>query len=88
MDWASQGWEMILSAVFGLLAFLGFRLRRDVDKLQEGKANKDSTDNRFEGFRTDFKEHVKENREAHGAIVKELAEMNGHLENMEGKLSK
>jgi len=88
MEFTAYIWDMLLSSLFGLLAFMGLRLRRDVDQLQTVKANKDSTEKRIDEFKKDFKEHVSENKDAHQKIVDQLTKMNGHLANMDGRMSK
>lgn len=73
-------WELTLSCVFGILAFMGVKMRKDVDK----KVDKD----RFDEFKADFREHIIENREAHQRVISQLSEVNKNLSKIEGKLSK
>lgn len=64
-----------------MLTFGGMfrRLFAKHDELEKSKANKDSTDARFEEMMADFKAHVNEDRDMHKDVLAEIRETNRHL---------
>ena len=84
MDGEWFRWTASILVTVGGLILAG--LLRRIFSMIDGKANKDSTDKRFDQVmselkdqRRDMKDHASEDREMHNDVVKELRMVNSNL---------
>ena len=69
-----------------VVTWIGNQYAARVIRLEQDKANKDSTDKRFDQFYGAFENHVKENRQSHDAIKAEVSKAAVTLAKIETKL--
>lgn len=89
--WILGGLGAVIVATFGEMIR---RLFSKQDDLEKGKANKESTDSRFEELlgelrqqRSDLKAHETEDRNMHKDVLAEIRETNRHLSMTNATLS-
>lgn len=71
--------SLLLALIVSVVGFMGKRLFERTDELANGKANRDSTDKRFEDVLQRYDAHVREDREIHMEIGRKLDRTNEHL---------
>lgn len=86
--WVTAGIGTLWGMFVLLFSAVAKRQIGRIDRLEDAKANRASTDARFERLFAKQEEHSAEDRAIHGQLISTLNEMNGRLANIEGRLSK
>ena len=91
-DWVIGGLAAIVASLFGgwlaMVSFFAKRQAARVDELYKLKANKDSTDKRFEDTLDAINNHIEEDRDMHQRIGEKIDRTNDNLTQTNVSLAK
>lgn len=91
MDSIADTWRYVagvaVAAWLGLMQLMHVTTMRRVSRLEDDKANKDSTNSRFTQMFERLDKHMEDTQRVHVDIRGQLAETNTHLARIEGRLN-